>query len=160
MGERKMILSNAAFSSSNVFEIHSETNKGTINSSTLHFIESLQKDLNELVHLPNGWDGYNGIPVKFENAYFTIQILEAICFDDTPKPCLVPGSKGDLQIEWHEGLCDIELHVKSPLNVDAWVKTPQTDEDGIEYHLTSDFRIISKYIKIMMEAISDEVAAA
>src|SRR5258706_7550436 len=86
--------------------------------------EPVIKRLNELVALQSGWDGYEGVPVTFENAYFTMGMLDACCRGDAPTPQIVPGASGDLQIEWHLDGGDIELHILAPNNVHAW----HTDE--------------------------------
>src|SRR5438093_6911026 len=78
---------------------------------TQQWREPVIKRLNVLVGLPPGWDGYEGTPVTFENAYFAMEMLDACCRGDDPIPQIVPGTNGDLQIEWHLEKGDIELHI-------------------------------------------------
>ena len=116
--------------------------------------------LNELTALPRGWDGYGGRPVRFDCANFALRMLEAIAPVDAPAPQIVPGSTGDLQLEWHLPNEDIELHVRGPNKVTAWQANVATGPGGQELQLTNDFAQIATWIRAMMEpAIADAAAA-
>jgi hypothetical protein len=101
--------------------------------------------LNELVSLPIGWDGYTAPPVSFATAEFGLRMLEAVCSSDCALPQVVPGSGGDLQIEWHATNGSIELHVKAPNAVHAWRTGfgPQDDERD----LTNDFTVVVGWLR-------------
>lgn len=118
------------------------------------------KRLDELVGLQPGWDGYDGVPVPFQNAYFAMQVLQACCRGDDPTPQIVPGGSGDLQIEWHLEKGDIELHIFGPNNVHAWYFDEHTGLDGEEASLTNDFTVVVRWIKNLTEPTSAPVAAA
>ena len=118
------------------------------------------EQLQDLISLEVGWDGYRGEPVSFETANFALKALEAICYENTPAPHIVPGSGGDLQIEWHTHVAEIELHILAPNNVHAWIATPETGEDGEEFHLTTNFSIVAELIKRITEFSRDRTAAA
>jgi hypothetical protein len=120
----------------------------------------VKEQLQDLISLKIGWDGYQGEPVSFENANFALRVLEAICFDDTPTPQIVPGTGGDLQIEWHTHVTEIELHILAPNNVHAWISSPQTEPEGEEFALTIDFSIVAGLIRRMTEYTRDRTAAA
>jgi hypothetical protein len=115
--------------------------------------------LEELVRLENGWDGYNGEPVSFLNANFALRMLEAICSVSTPAPQIVPGSSGDLQIEWHLPHAEIELHVRAPNDVVAWHLDATTTDDGEELALTNDFASVARWIE-NLERLGASAAAA
>lgn len=123
--------------------------------------DKVMEQLKGLVQLNPGWDGYQGLPVSFENAIFALRILEAICRNDTPSPQIIPGGSGDLQIEWHTMQGDIELHVKAPNNVQAW-HSPLSDGSGEEeLDLQFDFTDVANWVKKVTEApIAIEAAAA
>lgn len=97
--------------------------------------------LQELVRLKRGWDGYQGQPVKLENAFFALTLLEAICPTESPAPPqIVPGFTGDLQVEWHLPAAQIELQVLAPNRVHAWrLAADGDDPDGESLELTNDF---------------------
>lgn len=107
--------------------------------------------LEELVRLEPGWDGYRGVPVSFENAAFALQILDLICSDEVPAPQIVPGSSGDIQIEWHNMAGDVELHIRAPNDVHAWKCMGGDKEEGEELELTNDFLEVIRWIMRMTE---------
>jgi hypothetical protein len=75
-------------------------------------------------------------------------------------PQIVPGSRGDLQIEWHTPTTTIELHVKAPNIVSAWRET-EANPDGEEIRLSNNFVEISRWIREMQgEAVALVAAAA
>ncbi len=122
--------------------------------------ESVIRRLNELTALQAGWDGYGGVSVTFENAYFAMQVLEACCRSDDPTPQSVPGASSDLQIEWHLERGDIELHILEPNDVHAWHVDENTGFDGEEVSLTNDFNAVLRWIKNLTEAPRAAVPAA
>jgi hypothetical protein len=108
------------------------------------------KRLEELVQLPVGWDGYDGLPVNLANAYFALQMLDTVCRTNTPTPQIVPMSDGGLQIEWHTLNEDIEIQVRGPYEVSAWHSTEHGDDvDAMQ--LTNDFLPIASWISEMTE---------
>jgi hypothetical protein len=117
--------------------------------------------LDELVRLPKGWNGYDGEPVRFETAYFTLTILQSVCLGSVPAPQLVPGSGGgDMQAEWHTLDASIELHILGPNQVNAWRCGPSLGEDGEEVNLSTDFTIVSRWLKEMYQVPFAPIAAA
>ena len=123
--------------------------------------DSVKEQLEELVHLPIGWDGYNAVPVSFVNANFALRMLEKTCGLESEPPQIVPGTMGDLQIEWHTMNGDIELHVRAPNDVHAWRAETAGDSEGEELELTNDFSVIAQWVKNIMEpSISAETTAA
>lgn len=113
-----------------------------------------------LIRLPIGWDGYRAPPVSLMNVNFTIGMLGSICPDDVPVPSIVPGNRGDLQVEWHVRGYDIELHVRGPNDVDAWRLWKSTPADGEEVHCRADFTVVSAWIDEMIRHAHAPVAAA
>lgn len=109
------------------------------------------EQLENLVHLKHGWDGYQGLPVSFENATFALRMLEAICKNDTPSPQIIPGVSGDLQVEWHTMQGDIELHVKAPNDVRAWHSPFGNGVGEEELNLTFDFIDVAAWVERVKE---------
>ena len=111
--------------------------------------------------LEPGWDGYNGRPVSLLNAWFTLRMLEATCGDTAPTPQIVPGSAGDVQIEWHTATTDIELHVRAPNDVHAWRGKHGDEAEGEELFLENDFLRVSEWVAELAEVlIAPRTAAA
>ncbi len=148
-------------SSTNIVQIQGDRTRMLISDNVYAWSDDVKKQLEELIQLPYGWDGYQGVHVSFENAHFTLRMLEAICGPKTIAPQIVPGIAGDLQIEWHTIKGDIELHVKAPNDVHAWYALADEDPDGEELELTNDFSPIEGWAREITEPpIGAETTAA
>ena len=80
---------------------------------------SAKNRLDSLVSLKLGWDGYQGIPVSFNLAYFALQVIDRLYQEGVPKPDIIPGSDGTLQIEWHVNGYDVEVDILGVNNIVA-----------------------------------------
>ena len=129
-------------------------------SITIGWTEAVQDRLQQLIRLPIGWDGYRGQPVAFANAYFAMDVLNVVCGPDTDAPQIVPGPEGDLQIEWHTSLGDLELHVKGPNDVRAWYARSDDDSEGQEADLDVDYRLVARWLREIQKPLSSGVIAA
>ena len=120
--------------------------------------EAIQR-LEQLVRLPPGWDGYYGQPVSLVNASFALAMLDVICAPEARPPQIVPGSEGDLQIEWHTQQGDLELHIKAPNDVHAWFE--RTGAESISKDLKTDFAVAVDWVMaIAAESTSGNAVAA
>jgi hypothetical protein len=131
-----------------------------VNDNSSKWNAAVKERLEVLIRLIPGWDGYGALPVSFENANFALRILERICDEDSPAPQIVPGTQGDLQIEWHTLQGDIELHIKAPNDVHAWRAMQNADPDGEDLDLTNDFAAIAHWVKEIVEPTIGASAAA
>lgn len=113
--------------------------------------------LNHLVRLPTNWNGYLAGPVEYHVASFTVNMLLSACSADTAEPAIVPGPNGDLQVEWHLGDYDIELHVTAPFAVKA---VRFFGEECDELDLTNDFTVVSEWLREMENAVAARRTAA
>ena len=89
--------------------------------------------------------------MSFQNANFALRMLEAICGVETRTPQIVPGSAGDLQIEWHTLEGDLEIHVLGPNNVHAWRAMIDGNPEGEELLLKNDFAVVAQWVKEITE---------
>ena len=119
--------------------------------SEQHWRELILRRLHILTTLQVGWDGYRGLPVTTANASFALDILETCCRGEVPMPQLVPGTSGDLQLEWHGTRGDIELHLLRPHEVWAWHADAQTGRDGETVYLTNDFTLVARWVNSSQE---------
>jgi hypothetical protein len=88
-------------------------------------------------------------------------MLGSICRPNTPAPQIVPGSSGDLQIEWHTQAVDIEILVRAPYDVHAWRLVVGADADGESLGLSRDFTELAKWVAEISEPpIAASAAAA
>ena len=136
------------------------TNRITISDFGNQQWQSIVKQrIEDLIRLEEGWDGYNAAPVSFSTGMFAFRMLESICQRDTPAPQIVPGSSGDLQMEWHTNHGDLELWVRSPNNVHvSW--TMSAEHDAEEVDLTNDFSVVSEWVREVTESKIAIAAAA
>ena len=148
----------ASYSGANVVELRSYSQRAplpprvVLSEQDSEWQDSVKQRLEELVdRLPHGWDGYDGRPVGFLNANFALSMLSSICRPSTPAPQIVPGSDGDLQIEWHTQYVDIELAVRGPYDVFAWRCMVDADPDGESLILSRDFTDVAKWIAAISE---------
>ena len=146
----------------NVTELRSQFQRVLLSEPDNLWYESAKNRLEELVvRLPRGWDGYDGRPVDFSNAIFALSMLSSICRPSTPAPQIVPGSAGDLQIEWHTEEVDIELSVRGPYVVHAWRYVVGSDPDGEPLDLSRDFTEVATWVAAISEpqVVADSAAA-
>ena len=108
------------------------------------FVE-LQDRFDELTALEKGWDGYTGLPVSFNCALFAANLIERLFVANVPKPSLVPGSDGTIQIEWHRNQFDIEIHVLGPNELIASRYDHRTGH-SLELELENDFSELGEWI--------------
>ena len=99
----------------------------------------------ELLALNEGWDGYQGQPLKHETGMFALQILNDVMSGSTPIPQAVPVATGGVQFEWHEPEYEIEFYVAAPYSCEVWYENHATGESD-EVELTSDFEIFAQKI--------------
>ncbi len=140
---------------SNIVDIAS---RRTIAQTPEELLLPVTKRLEDLIRLERGWDGYAGSPVSFFNATFALSMLKSICDSQTPAPQIVPGSSGDLQVEWHTLRGDVELHVRTPNDVQAWRVTSSGVEE--ELSLANDFSEVVVWLKELVEPLIAVKAAA
>ena len=69
----------------------------------------IEEAITELVNLPQGWDGYNGLPVRFEVAEYARRFMAVIKEYTQLVPDVVPLSDGGLQMEWFVGAYEVEV---------------------------------------------------
>lgn len=107
--------------------------------------------LNLLTGLEQGWDGYSAKAIQFSTADFALEVLKVLSADDTPLPDIIPGSGGELQLEWHTEDRDIELRIFSPFDAVAWLHYPSKPDDDKEVALTSDFAEVGTWLSDIVE---------
>jgi len=116
-----------------------------VNLPKSSWVQSLEERFNNLTSLPIGWDGYDGLPVIFNYAYFAVSLLEQVYNKSVSPPSLVPGSDGTLQIEWHENQYDIEIDILGANNVVATRYDLVTNLEET-HELKNDFSIVVEWI--------------
>lgn len=151
--------SSSAFSAAPVVQLARSPARLIVEERAASWRKIVLDRLQSLVRLEDGWDGYSGQPVNLANANFAIRVLEAVCSTETCPPQIVPGSAGDLQIEWHFAQGDVELHVRAPNDVVAWLRDANTGDDGIELQLANNFIDVAKWIERLEQPGATAAAA-
>jgi hypothetical protein len=149
---------NSAFSSPQRFP--GSQSRLIVSETRADWLGTARDRLENLIRLESGWDGYSAPHVSLENANFALQMLSAICPPDAPAPQIVPGSRGDLQVEWHTLNTTIELHVRAANAVTAWRESESRAPEGEEIELTNDFLRVLDWVKEMLEDVRAADAAA
>jgi hypothetical protein len=101
-------------------------------------VETVQQDgawldyvidaLSDLLVLQPGWDSYGAKAIDHNAAYVVVDVLDQIMHSTTPLPALVPLRSGGIQIEWHERGVDLEIQVRSQMDVSAYYADDAGDE--------------------------------
>ncbi len=115
------------------------------NRKMSELVNSIRDDIFSLTKLPENWDGHDGIPVKSENAIFALKIVKEIIQYNIPKPSVVPGSDGSLQLEWHLNGFDIEIDIVEPTIVIA-ERIDLVLNREFEISILDDFSILTDWI--------------
>ena len=73
-----------------------------------------------------------------------MEVIETVAGRRPEAPQIVPGINGDLQIEWHFGEDEIELHILAPNKINAWCSF--CGEDGEDIELTNDLKKVVEWL--------------
>jgi hypothetical protein len=88
--------------------------------------DAAERQLNELLALEPGWDGYRAREVADAAVETTVELLDRFMDEAVEFPDLFPLNDGGIQIEWHADDVDIEIEV-SPEG-DAFVLATGPDD--------------------------------
>ena len=69
----------------------------------------IEATITELVNLPQGWDGYDGLPVRPEVAKRARRFLAVVGEFTQLVPDVIPLSDGGLQLEWFVDTYEVEV---------------------------------------------------
>jgi hypothetical protein len=116
-------------------------------------LNDYHKRLDELSNLEAGWDGHKGLPLRSDVKQVVLELLNHPLFLYSPFD-IIPDPNGGVQVEYHEGVLKIELHIEKPcsffLNKEGYKleKEPEiislTDENTNVY---LSILIIEKWIR-------------
>jgi hypothetical protein len=69
----------------------------------------------------------------------------------TPKPSVVPTSRGGIQLEWHRAGVDLEIEIESPDRVNVFF---EDDREGTEEEitLTDDLQPLKRLLERLEKA--------
>ena len=81
----------------------------TAEEMPLQLPAEIETSITELVNLPQGWDGYDGLPVRPEVAEHARRFMTTIRECTQLVPAIVPLSDGGLQLEWFVDAYEVEV---------------------------------------------------
>ena len=130
-----------------------------ITDASVPWFQTTTVALGELLKLEPGWDGYQARPVRFATAVFALEILKAACQSNTPRPDIMPGSGGDLLIEWERAQKLLQAHVRAPNDFTVFRRD---DESGLEDEkpLRNDVSLLASWLDWLGEDGGNVAAAA
>jgi hypothetical protein len=102
------------------------------------------------LELPNGWDSYNGRPLRHDTGMFTLQLLNSVLLASTPTPHVVPIADGGVQVEWHQNRLDIELYISAPYACELTV-IDHLQNTAESIPLTTNFDRLSLALKTLVD---------
>ena len=71
----------------------------------------MEDNINELLSLPNGWDGVRAREVSLDAARSAGSVAFAIALSDKLPPQVFPLADGGLQLEWHAAGLSLEIEI-------------------------------------------------
>ena len=84
------------------------------------WLPEARRQIGDLLALAPGWDSYSARQISGAAGARAFELLEQQTQRDTPRPSIVPMSRGGIQIEWHLRNLNIEITVQaegSPVEV-------------------------------------------
>jgi hypothetical protein len=103
--------------------------------------DSVHKRLLDLQSLPEGWDGYRGQAVASKTSDRVHALLSACLSPIGQSPTIIPGSSGEVQLEWHQQGVDLEVGVSKKRSIRVWVTSDKTGVEGITQLFRLDYGV-------------------
>lgn len=101
-----------------------------------------------LTKLEPNWDGYHAPRVSLDTGMFVLRVLQDVMLPRTPMPQIVPSSVGGIQVEWHVGGIDLEIHITAPYQGDLWFEDHRkgTIEEG---EISEDISQLQRLLRVL-----------
>lgn len=90
--------------------------------------DELERSLDSLTALPQGWDGEGASGVSEVAASEAEQLLARVAVDGAPRPFLAPTAEGGVSFEWRSPACTVIVEVE-----------PDGDESALFQHRLSGY---------------------
>jgi hypothetical protein len=115
------------------------------------WFNSLLTEISQIGELKENWDSYGARPIDPPCAEATANLLLSVLDSGTPKPFVVPTSRGGIQLEWHRAGVDLEVEIESPARVNVFFED-QREGTEKEITLTGDLRPLTCFLERLGEA--------
>ena len=130
-----------------------QNSESLVTSTTL--INRVKDEIIQLTKLPQGWDGYHGVPLELKTAEFAQSLADKYLVKPLPKPVIIPGCDSSVQFAWHNCGSDIELSIYSPKECYGWRLYKSSNEEEISFDGTNGEKFNSRISKWLEELSLD-----
>ena len=114
------------------------------------WFNSLLTEIGQIGELKENWDSYGARPIDPRCAEATTNLLLSVLDSGTPRPFVVPTSRGGIQVEWHRAGVDLEIEIESPARVNVFF---EDHREGTvkEITLTDDLQPLKRLLERLGE---------
>lgn len=130
------------------YEIREGVLEVCYNEYSPKWFEPVVESIVELLLLEPNWDSYGALPINWQLANATRELLFQIMEDDTPVPIVGPTNRGGIQIEWHERGIDLEIETISSHSFRASFEDSQTHEEW-DCEINVDINLLIQCIRVL-----------
>lgn len=112
------------------------------------WLPDLLAEIAELGQLNENWDSYGARRIDPRCVEAAVNLLHAVLDVATPRPTVVPTSRGGVQLEWHRGGIDLEIEIQSPARMNVFF---EDEQEGIrkEMTLTGNIRPLVAFLQCL-----------
>ena len=104
------------------------------------------ESLCELSCLPENWDSYHAPRIRQDCIKAAMELILSIASDNTPRPSVVPTSRGTVLLEWHTRGVDLEIEILSLVSFHVSFEDCRTG-DETEQDVGSNLRPLVEYME-------------
>jgi len=115
------------------------------------WLENVLAEIGELAQLDENWDSYGAQRIDPHCIQAAAGLLRAILDAATPRPSVVPTSRGGVQLEWHRGGIDLEIEIESPTRMNVSFEDAREGTQK-EMTLAGNIRPLVEFLKHLEEA--------
>lgn len=90
---------------------------------------STVEEMLRLLALKENWNTYGAPPLSPSALQGAAVLLCELTTASTPKPAIIPTSRGAVQIEWHTDTLDLEIEVLSPTDIKYYFEDERSGEE-------------------------------
>ena len=115
------------------------------------WFNSLLTEIGQIGELEENWDSYGARRIDPRCAEATTNLLLSVLNPGTPKPSVVPTSRGGIQLEWHRAGVDLEIEIESPDRVNVFFGDHREGTEE-EITLTDDLQPLKRLLERLEKA--------
>jgi hypothetical protein len=86
-------------------------------------------ELGRLTELDSDWDGYGAPSISSRAVMHALKFLHVVASAGVPRPDVIPTGLGRLQLEWRQGLIELDVEVGPDGQFEAAYRGPDGEDD-------------------------------